>query len=203
VPRRGASTPLADRQAQVVGGDTEIPRHRRGGAAPARSATNPSARSEAPPRPIPSKRSSKVRWAQSGFSQTKRRTQRDRTTTRVRTTSITSRQPVPFAVAEECATSDRARPYQAGHEPGDEAGLVRHHILLRADSAGATHGFLSGLTEANIEYLDRPSCRLGRERGLVVVPRRGLDRSHRGGRDRSRRRMGGRAHRSHGLVHLG
>jgi len=42
--------------------------------------------------------------------------------------------------------------YQAGHEPGDEAGLARHHILLRADSAGATHGFVSGLTEANIEY---------------------------------------------------
>ena len=33
-PRGGASTPLADGQAQVVGGDTEIPRHRRGGAAP-------------------------------------------------------------------------------------------------------------------------------------------------------------------------
>jgi hypothetical protein len=42
--------------------------------------------------------------------------------------------------------------YQAGHEPGDEAGLVRHHILVRTDSAGATHGFVSGLTEANIEY---------------------------------------------------
>ena len=42
--------------------------------------------------------------------------------------------------------------YQAGHEPGDDPGLVRHHILVRADSAGATHGFVSGLTEANIEY---------------------------------------------------
>jgi hypothetical protein len=42
--------------------------------------------------------------------------------------------------------------YQVGHEPGDEPGLVRHHILVRADSAGATHGFVSGLTEANIEY---------------------------------------------------
>ena len=42
--------------------------------------------------------------------------------------------------------------YHLGHEPGDEPGLVRHHILLRADSAGATHSFVRGLTEANIEY---------------------------------------------------
>jgi len=42
--------------------------------------------------------------------------------------------------------------HQAGHEPGDDPGLVRHHILVRADSAGATHDFVSGLTEANIEY---------------------------------------------------
>ncbi len=42
--------------------------------------------------------------------------------------------------------------YQVGHEPGDEPRLVRHHILVRADSAGATHDFVSGLTEANIEY---------------------------------------------------
>jgi hypothetical protein len=42
--------------------------------------------------------------------------------------------------------------YQVGHEPGDEPGLVRHDIVVRADSAGATHGFVRGLTEANIEY---------------------------------------------------
>jgi hypothetical protein len=42
--------------------------------------------------------------------------------------------------------------YQVGHEPGDDPGLVRHHIVVRADSAGATHDFVSGLTEANIEY---------------------------------------------------
>ena len=42
--------------------------------------------------------------------------------------------------------------YHVGHEPGDDPGLVRHHILVRADSAGATHGFVSGLKEANIEY---------------------------------------------------
>ena len=42
--------------------------------------------------------------------------------------------------------------FQVGHEPGDDPGLVRHHILVRADSAGASHGFVRGLTEANIEY---------------------------------------------------
>ncbi len=42
--------------------------------------------------------------------------------------------------------------HEAGHEPGDDPGLVHHHILLRADSAGASHGFVRGLTEANIEY---------------------------------------------------
>jgi hypothetical protein len=42
--------------------------------------------------------------------------------------------------------------HQVGHQPGDDPGLVRHHILVRADSAGATHGFVAGLVEANIEY---------------------------------------------------
>jgi hypothetical protein len=42
--------------------------------------------------------------------------------------------------------------YQVGHQPGDDPGLLRHHILVRADSAGATHDFVSGLVEANIEY---------------------------------------------------
>jgi hypothetical protein len=42
--------------------------------------------------------------------------------------------------------------YRVGHEPGDDASLVRHHILVRADSAGASRSFVSGLVEANIEY---------------------------------------------------
>jgi hypothetical protein len=42
--------------------------------------------------------------------------------------------------------------YQLGHEPGDDPSLVRHHIVVRADSAGASHGFVRGLVEANIEY---------------------------------------------------
>ena len=42
--------------------------------------------------------------------------------------------------------------YQAGHEPGDDPGAVVHPILVRADSAGATHGFVNGLVEANCEF---------------------------------------------------
>lgn len=42
--------------------------------------------------------------------------------------------------------------YRRGHEPGDDISLVAHHIVVRADSAGATHGFVNGLVEANIEY---------------------------------------------------
>jgi len=42
--------------------------------------------------------------------------------------------------------------YRVGHEPGEDASLVRHHIVVRADSAGASHGFVRGLVEANIEY---------------------------------------------------
>jgi len=42
--------------------------------------------------------------------------------------------------------------YQAGHRPGDDAATVRHPILVRADSAGATHDFLDALRERNIGF---------------------------------------------------
>jgi hypothetical protein len=42
--------------------------------------------------------------------------------------------------------------YQLGHQPGDLAGSVVHEILVRADSAGATHRFVGGLAEANCEF---------------------------------------------------
>ena len=42
--------------------------------------------------------------------------------------------------------------YQAGHQPGDLPETVVHPILVRADSAGATHDFVSGLVEANCEF---------------------------------------------------
>jgi hypothetical protein len=42
--------------------------------------------------------------------------------------------------------------YQLGHEPGDDRSLVIHPILVRADSAGATHDFVRGLREANVAF---------------------------------------------------
>ena len=42
--------------------------------------------------------------------------------------------------------------WQLGHQPGDDPSLVRHHLVVRTDSAGCTHALVDGLTEANIEY---------------------------------------------------
>lgn len=42
--------------------------------------------------------------------------------------------------------------YQVGHDVGDTPDMVVHPILVRADSAGATHAFVRGLVEANCDY---------------------------------------------------
>ena len=42
--------------------------------------------------------------------------------------------------------------YRLGHEEGDDPSLVRHPILVRADSAGATHRFVQALADANIAF---------------------------------------------------
>jgi hypothetical protein len=42
--------------------------------------------------------------------------------------------------------------YQLGHEEGDDPALVVHPILVRADSAGATHRFVQSLSDANFDY---------------------------------------------------
>jgi hypothetical protein len=42
--------------------------------------------------------------------------------------------------------------YQLGHEEDDDPALVVHPILVRADSAGASHRFVQSLTIANFEY---------------------------------------------------
>lgn len=42
--------------------------------------------------------------------------------------------------------------YRAGHQPGDDASLVAHPILARADSAGASHDFVDALGERNIGF---------------------------------------------------
>jgi hypothetical protein len=42
--------------------------------------------------------------------------------------------------------------YQRGHDVGDHATEVVHPILVRADSAGATHDFVDALVEANCDF---------------------------------------------------
>lgn len=42
--------------------------------------------------------------------------------------------------------------YQLGHQVEDSKDSVVHPILIRADSAGATHGFIRGIVEANCEF---------------------------------------------------
>jgi hypothetical protein len=42
--------------------------------------------------------------------------------------------------------------WQAGHRPGDDPATVVHPIVVRADSAGATHGFVDALVERNLGY---------------------------------------------------
>ena len=42
--------------------------------------------------------------------------------------------------------------YQAGHFAGDHPALVVHPILIRADAAGATHGFVESIRAANCDF---------------------------------------------------
>jgi hypothetical protein len=42
--------------------------------------------------------------------------------------------------------------YQLGHEEDDDPALVVHPILIRADSAGASHRFVQSLSIANFDY---------------------------------------------------
>lgn len=42
--------------------------------------------------------------------------------------------------------------WRAGHAPGDDPATVAHPVLVRADSAGATHGFVDALVARNIGF---------------------------------------------------
>jgi len=51
----------------------------------------------------------------------------------------------------ERATSQLPPEWRLGHHPGDHAELVVHPILVRSDSAGASHDFVDACAERNIE----------------------------------------------------
>ena len=42
--------------------------------------------------------------------------------------------------------------YQVGHQPGEDPDLVAHPVLVRADSAGASHAFLAHLRDRNLGF---------------------------------------------------
>ena len=42
--------------------------------------------------------------------------------------------------------------WAAGHDPGDPAGLVKHRLLIRADSAGASHVLVNDIRARNAEF---------------------------------------------------
>ena len=50
------------------------------------------------------------------------------------------------------ALSGLPEEYQAGHFCDDHPALVEHPILVRADSAGATHGFVNAIRAANCDF---------------------------------------------------
>jgi Transposase DDE domain group 1 len=50
------------------------------------------------------------------------------------------------------ALSGLPEEYQSGHYSDDDPALVTHPILVRADSAGATHRFVDTLVETNCEF---------------------------------------------------
>ncbi len=50
------------------------------------------------------------------------------------------------------ALSGLPEEYQAGHFESDHPALVTHPTLVRADSAGATHGFVDAIVSANCDF---------------------------------------------------
>jgi hypothetical protein len=50
------------------------------------------------------------------------------------------------------ALSGLPEEYQTGHFEGDDPALVTHPILIRADSAGATHRFVDAIVGANCDF---------------------------------------------------
>jgi hypothetical protein len=52
----------------------------------------------------------------------------------------------------DAAVASLPEAYRAGHRPGDDPDLVRHRIVVRADTAGAVASFIDGLVARNIEF---------------------------------------------------
>ena len=62
-------------------------------------------------------------------------------------TTPTTTSPSSTSRCRDCPRSTRP-----GHFAGDHPALVVHPILVRADSAGATHGFVDAIVDANCDF---------------------------------------------------
>jgi Transposase DDE domain group 1 len=67
------------------------------------------------------------------------------------------------------ALSGLPEEYQAGHFSEDDPALVAHPILVWADSAGATHGFVDSIVAANCDFSIGFSLDQGVRDALVLV----------------------------------
>jgi len=67
------------------------------------------------------------------------------------------------------ALSGLPEEYQTGHFSDDDPALVTHPILVRADAAGATHGFVDSIVAANCDFSIGFPIDQGVRDGLVLV----------------------------------
>jgi hypothetical protein len=56
-----------------------------------------------------------------------------------------------LAVVDDAIASLPAS-WRVGHGPGDDPAMVQHHIVVRADTAGAVAEFVAGLVARNVEF---------------------------------------------------
>ena len=92
--------------------------------------------------------------------------------------------------------------YQVGHQPGDDPSLVRHHILVRADSGRGEPRLKWPCGSQHRVYSIGHPVDAGVREALLYF-QKGLGRSARGGAGPTGTVHGWPAHRSHGLVGLG
>jgi len=59
-----------------------------------------------------------------------------------------------------------------GHQPGDDAGLVRERVVVRADTAGHVHAFVAGLVARNIEFSISARVSDLLDTAIMQIPRR-------------------------------
>ena len=100
------------------------------------------------------------------------------------------------------ALSGLPEEYQAGHFDDDHPALVAHPILVRADSAGATHGFVDAIVAANCDFSIGFAIDQGVRDALVLVQEEDWIPATRDRRLGPGRCLGGRADRADPAVRL-